>query len=114
MSADIAGTLFRVLAQGGIRMSQSSFNSLLATYSQMARSAIEQYQALAQLNGMDYNRHDEVEAVESFMQALRQAQEAFQVDPLGVPFLSAWVRVRAGIPGLTKRLRDAVEADNGG
>lgn len=112
MSSDIAGTLFRVLAQGGIRMSESSFNALIATYSQQARRAIEQYHALAQLNGLEYNRHDEVEAVESFMGALKQAQDAFQRDPLGVPFLSGWVRVRAGMPGFTRRLQQAVDADN--
>jgi glucosyl-3-phosphoglycerate synthase len=112
MSSDIAGTLFRVLSQGGIRMSDSFFNSLLSTYLQMALRAIEQYHALAQLNGLEYNRHDEVEAVESFIGALREAKDAFQEDPLGVPFLSSWVRVRAGVPGFTRRLRDAVEADN--
>lgn len=112
MSSDIAGTLFRVLSQGGIRLSKSFFNSLISTYLQMALRAIEQYHALAQLNGLEYNRHDEVEAVESFIGALREAQDAFQEDPLGVPFLSSWVRVRAGIPGFTLRLREAVEADN--
>jgi glucosyl-3-phosphoglycerate synthase len=112
MSADIAGTLFRVLAQGGITLAPSFFNTLLATYGQMARRAIEQYQALARLNGLEYNRHDEIEAVESFVSALRHAQQEFQEDPLGVPLLSAWVRVRAGVHGFTRRLREAIEADN--
>ena len=112
MANDIAGTLFRVLAQGGITLSVSFFNTLIATYVQMSRRAIEQFHALAQLNGLEYNRHDEIEAVESFVTALRLAREDFESNPLGTPFLSAWVRVRAGVPGFTKRLKEAVDLDN--
>lgn len=112
MAAEIAGTLFRVLAQGGVTLSRPFFNTLLATYGQMARRAIEQYHALAQLNGLEHNRHDEIEAVETFVSALRLAQTEFQANPMGVPFLSAWVRVRAGVPGFPNRLKEAIELDN--
>lgn len=112
MAVDISGTLFRVLAHGGIQLSPSFFRTLIATYTQKARLAIEQYHSLAQLNGLDYNRHDEIEAVESFVSALRVAHQEFEENPLGVPLLSAWVRVRAGVPGFPRRLRDAVDLDN--
>ena len=68
--------------------------------------------AAAQQPTRQLDRHDEIEAVESFVEALRCSIAEFQQDPLGTPFLSAWVRVRAGIPGFSKRLREAVEADN--
>ena len=112
MANDIAGTLFRVLAQGGITLSPSFFNTLIATYVQMSRRAIEQFHSLAQINGLEYNRHDEIEAVESFVTALKLARDEFQENPMGKPFLSAWVRVRAGIRGFPKRLEEAVALDN--
>lgn len=112
MANDIAGTLFRVLAQGGITISPSFFRTLIATYVQMSRRAIEQFHSLAQLNGLEYNRHDEIEAVESFVTAIKLARDDFEENPLGSPSLSAWVRVRAGIPGFTKRLKEAVDLDN--
>ena len=112
MARDIGGTLFRILGQGGVQLSPSLFNTILATYDRMARRAIEQFHALAQINGLEHNRHDEIEAVETFVAALRQAQIGYQEDPLGVPLLPAWVRVRAGVPGFTKRLRQAIDLDN--
>ena len=112
MANDIAGTLFRVLAQGGITMSPSFFNTLIATYVQMSRRAIEQFHTLAKINGLEYNRHDEIEAVESFVTALKLARDDFEENPLGTPFLSGWVRVRAGLPGFSKRLHEAVALDN--
>ena len=112
MACDIAGTLFRILAQGGVRLSPSLFSTMIATYDRMARRAIEQFHALSLINGLDHNRHDEIEAVETFVSALRNAQLGFQEDPLGVPLMPAWVRVRAGLPGFTQRLREAVDLDN--
>lgn len=112
MALDIAQTLFRVLAHGGITLSQPFFNTLLASYEQEARRAIERYHSLALLNGFDYNRHDEIEAVDSFIISLREAQRNFHANPMGAPLLSPWVRIRAGLPDLQERLRQAVDADS--
>lgn len=112
MTTDIAHTLFRILAQGGVVLSNPFFRTLLATYSTESRRAIEKYHALALINGLPYDRHEEIEAVEVYTQALRRAGEAFREDPLGAPLMSAWVRVRAGLPELPARLRQVVEDDN--
>ncbi len=112
MAGDIAKTLFRVLSQDGIIFSESFFRTLLMTYIQESRYAIEKYNALSLINGLDYDRHAEVEAVEAFVEALKVAEAEFRENPIGVPMMSAWVRVRAAIPNISEKLTAAVEADN--
>ena len=112
MAADIAKTLFRVLAHDGFVFSDSFFRTLITTYLQEARYAIEKYNALSLINGLEYDRHSEIEAIEAFVQALKVAEEDFREDPIGVPLMSAWVRVRAALPDISEKLINAVEADN--
>ena len=112
MANEIAKTLFRVLSQDGIVMSGSFFRTLQTTYIQESRFAIEKYNALALINGLQYDRHAEIVATEVFVQALKSAIEEFMTDPVGIPLLSAWVRVRAAIPDFHKRLAAAVDEDN--
>jgi glucosyl-3-phosphoglycerate synthase len=112
MATDIAMALFRVLSQDGIIISQSFFRTLLTSYIQEARIAIEKYNALSLLNGLAYDRHTEIEAIEAFLGCLKMAMEEFVKDPVGIPMLSAWVRIEAAIPDFSDRLRDAVEEDN--
>ncbi|MDQ7055191.1 MAG: hypothetical protein Q9M89_01255 [Persephonella sp.] len=57
MAADIAKTLFRVLAHDGFVFSDSFFRTLITTYLQEARYAIEKYNALSLINGLEYDRH---------------------------------------------------------
>jgi glucosyl-3-phosphoglycerate synthase len=64
------------------------------------------------LNGLTYDRHTEIEAIEAFVDSLKTAMEEFVRDPVGIPLLSAWVRIEAAIPDFSDRLNDAVELDN--
>jgi len=112
MATDIAMTLFRVLSQDGIKISQSFFRTLLTAYIQECRLAIEKYHALSLLNGLVYDRHSEIEATEVFVESLKAAMAEFVKDPVGIPMLSAWRRIDAAIPDYPERLRDAVEQDN--
>jgi glucosyl-3-phosphoglycerate synthase len=112
MATDIAKALFRVLSQDGLVMSQSFFRTLLTSYIQESRIAIEKYHALSLLNGLAYDRHSEIEAVEAFVQSLKVAIQEFVEDPVGIPMLSAWVRVNAAIPDFSERINEAVELDN--
>jgi glucosyl-3-phosphoglycerate synthase len=50
--------------------------------------------------------------VDAFVESLKVAMDEFVRDPIGIPMLSAWVRVNAAIPDFIERLRDAVEEDN--
>ena len=112
MAFEIAVTLFAAVAQGGVILAPSTFGTVLANYMRHARLAIDQYSSLALLNGLSYDRHLEIDAIETFAEALRAAQERFLEDPIGIPMLGSWARVRAAIPGFDKRLRDAVREDN--
>ncbi len=112
MATDIAKTLFRVLAHDGVVFSEAFFRTFLMTYLQEARYAVEKYNALSLINGLQYDRHGEIEAVEAFVEALQIAEEEFRENPIGVPMMSAWVRVRAALPNISEKIIAAVEADN--
>ncbi len=112
MASDIAKALFMLLAQDGIVMSQSFFRTLLALYTQESRNAVEKYNALSLLNGLDYDRHGESEASEAFVNSLQAAMEEFVENPVGIPMLPAWNRVDAAIPDFSDRLIASIEKDN--
>ncbi len=112
MAEDIAQTLFRVLSQDGYVMSDSFFRTLLSTYIQESRKAIEKYHGLASLNGLVYDRNAEIGATEIFADSIKRAQDEFIRDPIGIPLMSAWMRVRAAIPDLQERLFAIVEQEN--
>ncbi len=112
MSNEIAKTLFKVLTQDGIVMSGSFFRTLLATYIQESGFAIEKYNALAMFNGLAYDRHEEIVNTEIFVEALMQGVDEFMKDPIGVPMLPGWVRIRAALPGFQKKFKQAIEEDN--
>jgi glucosyl-3-phosphoglycerate synthase len=112
MATDIANALFRVLSQDGLVMSEAFFRTMLTAYIQESRMAIEKYSALALINGLTYDRHSEIEAVDAFVGSLKMAIQEFVDDPVGIPLMAAWVRVAAAIPDFSERLNEAVELDN--
>ena len=112
MASDIAKALFRVLSQDGIVMSRSFFRTLCSAYVQESRVAVEKYHALALMNGLTYDRHEEIEAVEAFTGSLGRAVNEFVKNPIGIPMMPGWVRVAAAIPDLADRVCEAVELDN--
>ena len=112
MATDIAKALFRVLSQDGIVMSQSFFRTLYTAYMEESRTAVEKYHALSLLNGLTYDRHGEIEAVEAFVVSLKRATEEFIDNPVGIPMLHTWTRVTAAIPDFPERIARYVELDN--
>ncbi len=112
MATDIAETLLRILSQGGMVFSDSFFRTMFTSYIEESRLAIEKYNALSLLNGISYDRHSEIEATEAFVSSLKEATRKFSSDPIGIPMMSAWVRISAAIPDFQDRLNDAVEHDN--
>lgn len=112
MATDIGHALFRVLSQDGLVMSEAFFRTLLTSYMQESRTVIEKYNALALLNGLKYDRHEEIEAVDAFVTSLKIAIDEFIKDPVGCPLLAAWVRVWAAIPDISDRLQECVKEDN--
>ncbi|TRZ90954.1 glycosyl transferase [bacterium] len=112
MATDIGKVLFRNLSQDGLIMSDAFFRTLQTAYIQESRIAIEKYNALALLNGLIYDRHEEIEAVDAFVGSLKLAIQEFIKDPVDIPMMAAWVRVVAAIQDFSDRLFEAVEADN--
>lgn len=113
MSIDIARTLFRILSQGGIVLSESFFRTLGVSYLNEARKAIDKYQALAYLNGLEYDRHSESSAVEAFAKAIEIAVKEYLRDPLGTPLMPSWSRIVAAFPEFPSEFVKAVNEDNG-
>jgi len=112
MAADIAKSLFRILAQEGLMLASGHFKTLEAAYLRAAQDAIQQYHDDARINGLDFDRHLEEVAVETFLAALIYAAGEFEKDPLGAPMIPSWARVEAALPDLGGALLTAVEADN--
>ncbi len=111
MAGDIAKALFRVMAQEGVVFTEAHFKTLLATYFQESRFEISKYVALSKLNGLEYNREKEINAVEAFQDAIEEAAEEFFENPLGVPAMSQWTTVRSVLPEFSEKFADAVMLD---
>ncbi len=112
MSADIAKNLFRNLASEGIDLSESLLKTLKATYLRTAQEAITKYHDDAAVNGLDFDRHEEGVAVETFTKGIELASKAFVEDPLSIPLIPSWSRVTSAIPDFLERLKNAVDDDN--
>jgi glucosyl-3-phosphoglycerate synthase len=112
MANDIAKTLFRVMAQEGVVFSQAAFKTLQATFYQESRFEISKYSALSMLNGLNYNREQEIGAVNAFEEAIKEATKEFYDDPMGVPSLSPWITVRSVMPEFSEKFAAYVKEDN--
>jgi len=112
MSTDIAKNLFRNLASEGIDLSESLLKTLKATYLRIAQEAITKYHDDAAINGLDFDRHEEGVAVETFTKGIELASNAFLDDPLSIPLIPNWSRVTSAIPDFLERLKNAVDDDN--
>ena len=112
MSIDISKSIFRTLASEGIVLSAGTFRTLMATYVRTAEDTIKRFHGDAAINGLQFDRHAEELAVETFAKALKLASVQFLADPLGAPLIPNWNRVIAAVPDCMDRLREAVDADN--
>jgi glucosyl-3-phosphoglycerate synthase len=112
MSIDIAKNLFRNLASEGIDLSESLLKTLKATYLRTAQEAITKYHDDAAINGLDFDRHEEGIAVDTFSKGIELANKAFVEDPLSIPLIPNWNRVTSAIPDFLERLKNAVNDDN--
>jgi glucosyl-3-phosphoglycerate synthase len=112
MTIDISKSIFRTLASEGVIFSDGFFKSLSVAYLRFAEDTILKYEADAAINGLEFDRHEEAKAVESFVRAISLAAEAFMKNPMGTPLIPNWNRVAAAIPGVLEMLKKAVDEDN--
>ncbi len=112
MVTDIAGSLIRNLASYGVEFDAGFLNTITTAYVRTAQDAIARYSDDAALNGLQFDRHQEELAVETFTQALRRAGLDFVRDPLGAPQIPNWTRVIAAMPEFLEEIRTAAQADS--
>jgi glucosyl-3-phosphoglycerate synthase len=108
MARDVGTHLLRTLAAAGVVLSEGLLLSLLAAYQREAEDAVADSYAVAAINGLMYDRHQEELSVQTFTCALRAAIDEFHKDPLGPPLVPNWARVWAGMPDAGPRLMAAV------
>jgi len=112
MANDIAKTIFKVMAQEGIVFSEAAFKTLQATYYKEARFEISKYNAMSKLNGLEFSRQNEISAVETFEEAIKEAAKEFYEDPMGAHSLSPWTTVRSVMPHFSDKFAQYVKEDN--
>ncbi len=108
MARDIGTHLMRTLAAAGVELSGGLLNSLLAAYQREAEDAVADSYAVARINGLRYDRHEEEIEVQTFARALRAATTEFLADPAGPPLIPNWARVWAGVEEAGPLLLEAV------
>ena len=108
MSKDVVKHLLRTLAAAGVNLPDGLLRSLLAAYQREAEDAVADSYAVAVLNGLAFDRHEEEQNVQVFIRALRASIDEFLADPLGAPLVPNWARVWAGVPDASRRILAAV------
>jgi glucosyl-3-phosphoglycerate synthase len=111
MATDILTTIYRTLASRGVVMEPGHFITLRSAYLRTAQDTIRHYHADALINGLQFDRHLEEQAVEGFAERVTIAGEVFQSDPSGGEAIPNWTRVLTAFPDFPQQLRAAVEAD---
>jgi glucosyl-3-phosphoglycerate synthase len=111
MSADIAKSLYRTIAQEGFVLTADHFRTLQIYFVRFAQDTIRRYHADAVLNGLNYDHHAEDSSVQVFAKALRDAAVSYMEDPLGLPQIPNWNRVASAMPDVFDRLIEAAETD---
>jgi glucosyl-3-phosphoglycerate synthase len=109
MAKDVVKHLLRTLAAAGVNLPDGLLRSLLAAYQREAEDAVADSYAVAVMNGLAFDRHEEEQNVQVFIGALRASIDEFLADPLGTPLVPNWARVWAGVPDAGRRLLAAVE-----
>lgn len=112
MCIDITKSLFRTISTEGIVISAGLLRTLFGTYLRIAQDTVKKYEDDAAINGLLYDRHAEVTAVEAFIKGIQMAAKEFLDDPLGAPEIPNWNRVTSAIPDFLDRLKEAVTEDN--
>ncbi len=111
MATDILTTIYRTLASRGVVLQPGHFTTLRSAYLRTAQDTIRHYHADALINGLQFDRHLEEQAVEGFAERVTAAGDVFQSDPSGGEAIPNWTRVLTAFPDFPQQLRAAVAAD---
>ena len=111
MSIDITKAFIRKLATQGEIFDTEKFRTLKATYYRTALNYVEAYGNDARINQLNFDIHQEEQAVELFAENIMTAGNIFLERPMETPFIPSWNRVRSAVPDILERIAQAVEED---
>ena len=111
MASDILANIIRTLTSRGMVFGKGHFITLRAAYLRLAQDAVRQYHADSIMNGLDYDRHSEEQAIEAFAELITKTGTRVHDDPSGAPSLPTWTRVVTALPDFPQRLRQIAEED---
>ena len=112
MAREIALSLFSSITSEGVVMDTGSLKALRLTYERTAKELIQCYHDDSTVNGLNYYRHEEAEAVEAFSASLNNAIQIFAAEGHEARQIPNWNRTFSAVPDLADRLKEVVEADN--
>jgi len=112
MAVDIILMIFSTMSSMGHILSQGFFNTLNSTYIRFAQDFLSKYYNDSLINGLDFDRHSEGIAIETFSECLKHASQEYLSKPAEVPTIPTWNRVVAAVPNIFLKLEEAVEEDN--
>jgi glucosyl-3-phosphoglycerate synthase len=112
MAIDVLKCIFRTLAGQGVKLDTGLFDTLLSAYVRKAEDTVRFYAADAEINFLEYDRHEEELAVSTFVQSIRHASKDYLNDPLGDPLIPSWNRVISAMPDFFSRLNEEIALDN--
>ncbi len=111
MCIDIATSIFNTLASAGVVFGEGIFKSLNVAYLLHAQDTIWKFAGDATLNGLEFDRHEEGLAVETFARGLEMGGQYFMENPTGKAQIPNWSRVADALPEIQQELVDAVASD---
>jgi len=103
MTRDIAGSMIRCLEKHGTALCGDELRRVAHLYPDHAGAKVRQYEADALMNGLDYDRNEEIGAVHSFTDSLHEAITAAGESREALP---AWSQVEREAPGVLRSLRN--------
>ena len=112
MAVDIILMIFSTMSSMGHILSQGFLNTLNSTYMRFAQDFLNKYYNDSLINGLEFDRHSEGIAIETFSECLKHASEEYLSKPSEVPTIPTWNRVVAAVPNIFLKLEEAVEEDN--
>jgi glucosyl-3-phosphoglycerate synthase len=112
MAVDIILMIFSTMSSMGHIISQSFLNTLNSTYMRFAQDFLNKYYNDSLINGLEFDRHSEGIAIETFSECLKHASQEYLSKPAEAPTIPTWNRVVAADPNIFLKMEEAVEADN--
>ena len=91
--------------------SNETFRSLKATYYRLALDMVQIYRSDAEMNGLDFDVHQEEEMVELFAQNIIESGKIYLDSPTTTPNMPTWRRVESAAPGIINEIKSAVVSD---